>query len=78
VKAKRHAGLPPALIVSAGCDVLLDDSRIYAETLRGAGVPVEQAHFDGMIHGFFSMPATLENTAAAHTRAVAALKRAFA
>jgi len=77
VKAKSHAGLPPALFVTAGCDVLLDDSRIYAQTLASAGVPVEHAHFDGMIHGFFSMPSSVESTAAAHARAVTALKSAF-
>ena len=78
IRAASHAGLPPALFVTAECDVLLDDSRKYIATLKAAGVPVEHAHFDGMIHGFFSMPATLESTAAAHARAVTALKKAFA
>jgi acetyl esterase len=78
LKAPSHRGLAPALFVTAECDVLLQDSLDYAEVLRAAGVAVEHAHFDGMMHGFFSMPATLQNTAAAHARAVAALKRAFA
>jgi acetyl esterase len=78
IKAPRHAGVAPALFITAECDVLLDDSLSYAEVLRAAGVAVEHAHFDGMIHGFFSMPAALSTTAAAHARATAALKVALA
>lgn len=48
------SGLPPAVIVAAGCDVLLDEGHAYAERLRAAGVPVEYRCFDGTIHAFMS------------------------
>jgi acetyl esterase len=48
------SGLPPALIVAAGCDVLRDEGKVYADRLAAAGVPVEYRCFDGTIHAFMS------------------------
>jgi acetyl esterase len=48
------SGLPPTLIVAAGCDLLVDEGRAYADRLRAAGVPVEHRCFDGTIHAFMS------------------------
>ncbi|MET9514259.1 alpha/beta hydrolase [Streptomyces sp. NPDC002994] len=53
------SGLPPAYIVTAGCDPLCDEGRAYAQRLRTAGVPVAEAHYPGMFHGFFAFPALL-------------------
>ena len=39
------AGLPPAIIVTAGFDCLQDEGRLYAEKLQAAGVPAELVHF---------------------------------
>ncbi len=53
------AGLPPALIITAGFDPLLDEGARYAGRLRAAGVDVEYRCFEGTIHGFMSFPAAL-------------------
>ncbi len=53
--AESLAGLPPAVIVNAECDVLYDDGLRLAEALTAAGTPVVHKVFPGMIHGFFGM-----------------------
>ena len=67
--ASSHAGLPPALLVTAGFDPLTDSALVFADRLRAAGVPVTHAHYPETIHGFLSVRlfsqrrAALERTA---------------
>ncbi|WP_163851867.1 alpha/beta hydrolase [Pseudooceanicola aestuarii] len=58
--------LPPALIVTAECDVLRDDGFDYANQLRTAGVPVRYVEYAGMIHGFVGLLGLVDDAAAAH------------
>lgn len=50
------AGLAPATVVSAGCDVLRDEAELYGSRLAADGVPVEVRRFDGAVHGFYGLP----------------------
>jgi acetyl esterase len=55
VSPLRHAdlhGLPPAVLVTAGFDPLLDEGQAYADALAAAGVPVRYRCHDGLVHGF--------------------------
>ena len=57
--AEKLSGLPPALVVLGGCDVLRDEGRAYADRLRAEGVEVEEVCYAGQPHGFvnFGWPA---------------------
>lgn len=59
------AGLPPAHLVTAGCDPLCDEGSAYAVRLRLAGVPVTRGHYPQMFHGFLGFPRLLEDARAA-------------
>jgi acetyl esterase len=52
-------GLPPALVVTAGCDPLRDEGKQYADRLAAAGVPVEYRCFETTIHAFMSFAAAI-------------------
>ncbi len=71
------AGLPPALVVAAGCDPLRDEAKAYADRLAAAGVPVEYRCFESTIHAFMSfagaLPIGVEGLSFVATRLRAAL-----
>lgn len=48
----RLAGLPNAIIATAGFDPLVDDGAAYAEKLKDAGVPVTFKCYDELAHAF--------------------------
>lgn len=45
---------PKTLLVSASCDVLLDDQLAFATKLKSAGIPFHQIILDGSVHGFMT------------------------
>jgi acetyl esterase len=78
IKAASLAGVAPAIVVTAECDVLHDDGERYADALRSAGVPVEYKEFPGMIHAFFGMVPQVGDAMNAQRMVWDAFKRAFA
>ncbi|MDR3155701.1 MAG: alpha/beta hydrolase [Holosporaceae bacterium] len=52
--ADDFKAFPPTIIISAGCDVLLDASLELAKRLKAANVAVHHIVVDGAIHGFMS------------------------
>ena len=71
------AGLPPALVVTAGCDPLHDEGKAYGDRLAAAGVPVEYRCFESTIHAFMSfagaLPVAIEGLSFVAARLRAAL-----
>ncbi|MFF8606660.1 alpha/beta hydrolase [Streptomyces sp. NPDC015346] len=66
-------GLPPAHVVTAGCDPLCDEGRAFAAALAAAGVAVTEDHHPGMFHGFLALAEYLDAAARALTGAADAI-----
>jgi acetyl esterase len=77
LRAPSLAGLPPALIVTAGFDPLRDEGEAYARRLREAGVTVDAVCFGGMIHGFAPMGRLIQTGNRAVALAAASLRHAL-
>ena len=68
LRASDHARLPPAYVLTAGFDPLLDEGKAYADRLTQAGVSVVYECFEGQIHGFLPMAGALAAAHHAHYR----------
>jgi acetyl esterase len=71
LKADNLADLPPALVITAECDPLVDEAHAYALRLQQAGVPTTYFCYEGAIHGFLIQPDLIVDT----DRAIADARR---
>jgi acetyl esterase len=71
------AGLPPAYVVTAGCDPLKDEGKAYADRLEAAGVAAVHVDYPDMIHGFVTMSGALPTARQAIAEAASALREIF-
>jgi acetyl esterase len=63
--AKSLAGLPPAYLITAGYDPLVDEGRAYAERMASQGVEVAYREYPDMVHGFILFGGVLDTANAA-------------
>jgi acetyl esterase len=75
--AKSLARLPPALVLTAGFDPLLDEGKAYAERLVKEGVATEYRNYADMVHGFITMGRVLDTANAALADCAQALRKAW-
>jgi acetyl esterase len=55
--ADDFAGLPHAMVVTAGLDPLLDEGKAYADKLAASGVATLYRPYPEQVHGFFNFTA---------------------
>ncbi|HEU5283794.1 MAG TPA: alpha/beta hydrolase [Burkholderiales bacterium] len=77
LKVPDLSRLPPALIITASHDPLVDEAQAYADRLAASGVPVTYRCYDGMIHGFLTMAGAIDAGRAGVDEIAGALRRAF-
>jgi acetyl esterase len=77
LRAKSLAGLPPALVVTAGYDPLRDEGRAYAWRLQKDGTVADLVEFGGMMHGFLSSPMLLHGARRGAAICAGALREAL-
>jgi acetyl esterase len=75
--ASSHASLPPAFVITAGYDPLVDEGRAYAEKLAKAGVDVTYREFSDMVHGFVLFGGVVDAANAAVADCYERLRGAF-
>jgi acetyl esterase len=59
MRAERHDGLAPAIVLTAAEDPLRDDGEAYAALLARAGVETLVCRLPGLPHGFMFLPVTI-------------------
>ena len=76
--AQSLANLPPAFVLTAGYDPLVDEGRAYADRLAREGVKTEYRNYADMIHGFITMGRVLDTANVALADCARALREAWA
>ena len=78
LRAPNFKGLVPALILTAGYDVLADEGLAYAKKTEESGGSVTLIHMSDQIHGFLTMGRIIRAADTALDISAAALRRGFA
>jgi len=75
--ASDHSSLPPAFVLTAGYDPLVDEGRAYADALAKAGADVTYREYADMVHGFVLFGGVVDGANAALAECCERLRRAF-
>ena len=75
--APSLADLPPAEVILAELDPLVDEGAAYARRLQEAGVLTRTTLVNGVMHGFFAQAGALTKARAAQELACQALRQEF-
>lgn len=75
--ARDLSNLPPALIITAEYDPLIDEGLAYAKRLKKAGVMVQYSEYKGLIHAFMNLPKIHKSILGAYLEIEATLKRTW-
>jgi len=65
--AESLNGLPPAIVATAGFDILRDSGRRFAERLQADGVPVRYTNYPSLTHSFLQFSAVVKDADTAST-----------
>jgi acetyl esterase len=60
IRAKDLKNLPPAHIITASHDPLRDEGEAFGELLKKAGNKVKVKRYEGVVHGFVSLQAAID------------------
>ncbi len=77
LRAANLSGVAPAMVLTAGNDVLCDESEAYVRRPQKHGVPVQLRRCPDQIHGFLTMGKIVRAAQPALDEVAAALRVAF-
>ncbi|MXV61447.1 alpha/beta hydrolase fold domain-containing protein [Natronorubrum sp. JWXQ-INN-674] len=72
LRAETVAGAPPAVIATAGHDVLRSEGVAYADRLQAVGVETRHCHYPSLAHGFLSLTEAVDRAETAMDEVTAA------
>lgn len=69
-----YGGLPPTVVVSAECDPLSDDGRVYRDRIRAAGGKAGWVNEPGLVHGYLRARHSVGRARDSFTRIIEAVR----